>query len=76
MPQCPACDHPLLSCIRNRQQYLFCSHCRGEMPHFAVLPLVAATFDLSDRLAPAPVVAPVIARSVDFSPQPALIPAV
>jgi hypothetical protein len=33
--QCPACDQPLLSCIRKHQQYLFCSHCRGEMPHFA-----------------------------------------
>jgi hypothetical protein len=32
--QCPACDQPLLSCIRKHQQYLFCSHCRGEMPHF------------------------------------------
>jgi hypothetical protein len=35
MPQCPACDQPLLSCIRKHQQYLFCSHCRGEMPHFS-----------------------------------------
>jgi hypothetical protein len=34
MTQCPVCDQPLLSCIRKHQQYLFCSHCRGEMPHF------------------------------------------
>jgi hypothetical protein len=34
MAQCPVCDQPLLSCIRKHQQYLFCSHCRGEMPHF------------------------------------------
>jgi hypothetical protein len=39
MAQCPACDQPLLSCIRKHQQYLFCSHCRGEMPHFTAPPV-------------------------------------
>jgi hypothetical protein len=65
--QCPACDQPLLSCIRKHQQYLFCSHCRGEMPHFAPAsaqqlssggllasrnPLPDITQSLSDRLTP------------------------
>jgi primosomal protein N' len=79
MAQCPACDQPLLSCIRKHQQYLFCTHCRGEMPHFTVAPPPAAACRLSDRLA----IAPAGTRSVavesaiaNFIPQPALTPAV
>jgi hypothetical protein len=79
MAQCPACDQPLLSCIRKHQQYLFCSHCRGEMPHFTVAPPPTAPVRLSDRLAIPPAgtrsvaVASAIANSI---PQPALTPAV
>jgi hypothetical protein len=77
MVQCPACDHPLLSCIRKHQQYLFCSHCRGEMPHFTGVPPAVAAVDLSDRLESVPVLARSLeATPVTFSPQSALIPAV
>lgn len=79
MAQCPACDQPLLSCIRKHQQYLFCSHCRGEMPHFTVTPPPAAACRLSDRLAPATVAAlsvEVEAAIANFMPQSALTPAV
>jgi hypothetical protein len=81
MAQCPACDQPLLSCIRKRQQYLFCSHCRGEMPHFtsAPVPSVVAPIGLSDRFAPAPVggrAVEVKAAIANFMAQPSLIPAV
>jgi hypothetical protein len=73
--QCPACDQPLLSCIRKHQQYLFCSHCRGEMPHFAPAsaqqlssggllasrhPLPDLTQSLSDRLTPDRPVVPAV----------------
>jgi hypothetical protein len=79
MAQCPACDQPLLSCIRKHQQYLFCSHCRGEMPHFTVAPPPAAACRLSDRLPSLPTGARAMEVEVviaNFMPQPTLTPAV
>jgi hypothetical protein len=32
MTNCPCCAHQLLRHIRGRNLYLFCCHCRQEMP--------------------------------------------
>lgn len=32
MTNCPCCAHQMLRHIRGRILYLFCSHCRQEMP--------------------------------------------
>ncbi len=49
MAQCPVCDQLLLSCIRKHQQYLFCSHCRGEMPHFTAPPVPTRSLQRFDQ---------------------------
>ena len=52
MTNCPCCAHQLLRHIRGQSLYLFCRHCRQEMPTLEMKNYVSSTaFELNIEVA-------------------------